>query len=75
MYQEGRLLGITVAKIGNTNIGFFIPRRLLDQFIRGQLHDIDLEVERKWLHSERWVYKVSTTCKILLILIILRGGI
>ncbi len=57
--QEGRLVGVTVAKLGDTNISFVIPRRRLDQFINGQLHSIDLSVERKWLDSERWVYSIA----------------
>jgi len=58
--QEGRLVGVTVAKLMNTSISFVIPRRRLDQFIKGQLYNIDLTVERKWLDSERWVYEIST---------------
>lgn len=58
--QEGHLVGVTVAKLGNTNISFVIPRRRLEKFLEGQLYNIDLSVERKWLDSERWLYSVSS---------------
>jgi|GEM_PF-1722210 len=57
--QNGNLIGVTVSKIENTSISFIIPRRRLDQFLAGQLYDIDMNVQRKWLDSERWAYQVS----------------
>ncbi len=61
--KNGILVGITVAKLGDTDIGFIIPRHQLQELLTGLVYDIDLEVERKWLDSEKWVYEISASGK------------
>ena len=62
--SDGYLVGITVAKLENTDIGFVIPRRRLRQMLDGQMHSIAVEVEKHWGRGESGGYAISATAGI-----------
>ncbi|WP_160167094.1 S1C family serine protease [Rhodopirellula baltica] len=59
--ERGRLVGVAVAKVAGTNIGFAIPKRILDGSILGRANGLSFERKSLILDQDYWKFNVTLT--------------